>query len=190
MTKLLSNNSKDEYLLVDYNNYQGLVIVILSIVCSCFLLKTMELINVFKFLVYSIFIVIAFVDLKDMIIPDSLVVINFILVIIFYYINKRAIFINQPFKSFEILSSIWFMIIFLIIVLIIHIGYKKEIMGYGDIKLLFLMGLMIGITKLMFTLFVASFIALIIELLKKQKKSNAFPFGPYLIIGFAFINLL
>ena len=32
--------------------------------------------------------------------------------------------------------------------------------------------------------------ALIIEMIKKRKKSVAFPFGPYLILGFIIINLL
>ena len=79
---------------------------------------------------------------------------------------------------------------FLTAVIFVHIVYKKEIMGYGDIKLIFVMGLMIGITKLLYGIFISSLVALIIEMFKKRKKSVAFPFGPYLILGFIIINLL
>lgn len=176
-------------MLVDYNNYYRSIIIILSLLNSYWLLENISLENIFKFAIFSIFIVIALVDLQDMIIPDSLVGFNLILVIVFYIINKRAIFIKQPLNSFEILSSIIFIALLMGIVIIFDIIYNKEIMGYGDIKLLFLIGLMSGITKLMYTIFIASLIALVIELLKKRKKSVAFPFGPYLIIGFVFVNL-
>jgi prepilin signal peptidase PulO-like enzyme (type II secretory pathway) len=153
-------------------------------------LKTFDVNNITKFIVLSSFIIIVFVDLKEMIIPDTLIVFNLVIIIIYYVLYNNAIFIYQPFNSFEIICAICFILMFLTTVIFVHIVYKKEIMGYGDIKLIFVMGLMIGITKLLYCIFISSLVALIIEMIKKRKKSVAFPFGPYLILGFIIINLL
>lgn len=67
--------------------------------------------------------------------------------------------------------------------------FKKESMGDGDIKLMFLIGLMIGFPMSIITIFLSSFIGLPISILILfYKKTNIIPFGPFL--GIAAIIIL
>ena len=62
--------------------------------------------------------------------------------------------------------------------------FKKESMGGGDIKLLFLFGLVLGAPVAILSIFLASFIALPISLLiLYRNKTNIIPFGPFLSIS-------
>lgn len=67
--------------------------------------------------------------------------------------------------------------------------FKKESMGGGDIKLMFLIGLVIGFPMSIITIFLSSFIGLPISLfILFYKKTNIIPFGPFL--GIAAILIL
>ena len=62
--------------------------------------------------------------------------------------------------------------------------FKRESMGGGDIKLMFVFGLTIGIISSIASIFLASFIGLPISLvLIKKNTSHEIPFGPYLSIA-------
>ena len=68
--------------------------------------------------------------------------------------------------------------------------FKKESMGGGDIKLLFIFGLVLGWQLSVFSIFLASVIGLPLSLLILCKnKDHVIPFGPFLSIG-ALIILL
>lgn len=68
--------------------------------------------------------------------------------------------------------------------------FKKESMGGGDIKLLFIFGLVLGWQLSVFSIFLASVIGLPLSLIILYKNSNhEIPFGPFLSIG-ALIILL
>ena len=60
-------------------------------------------------------------------------------------------------------------------------------MGFGDVKLAVLMGLLLGLSNVLVALFLAFFFGAIIGiiLMAGQKKSlkSEIPFGPFLIIG-------
>ncbi len=66
--------------------------------------------------------------------------------------------------------------------------FKKDTLGGGDIKLMFVVGLVINPFLGIVVIFLASFIALPISLiiLLKQKQ-NLVPFGPFLLTSFLFI---
>jgi leader peptidase (prepilin peptidase)/N-methyltransferase len=68
-----------------------------------------------------------------------------------------------------------------------HLLTKKEGMGGGDIKLLAMMGAIIGWKGILFTIFVASavgtFSGLLIILKTRKTMKLAVPFGPFLAIG-------
>ena len=70
---------------------------------------------------------------------------------------------------------------------IYHLVTKKEGMGGGDIKLLAMIGALIGWQGVLFTIFVASAIGTIsgiLVMLKARKSMKlAIPFGPFLAIG-------
>ena len=59
--------------------------------------------------------------------------------------------------------------------------FKQESLGGGDIKLMFLVGLVIGYPMSVCNIFFATFIAFPIALyLLASKKDNIIPFGPFL----------
>tara|TARA_B100000029_G_C17231150_1_gene835385 strand:- start:109 stop:489 length:381 start_codon:yes stop_codon:yes gene_type:complete len=64
---------------------------------------------------------------------------------------------------------------------------KKEGMGLGDAKLLGAIGFWFGWISIPFTIFLSSFIALVVlipSILNKSKNmTSQIPFGPYIIIG-------
>ena len=74
--------------------------------------------------------------------------------------------------------------IILIIVMVIHLilmKFKVELIGFGDLKLLFILNLILGIDLIIVVLFISSLIACLFEVIILKKK--LFPFGPYIIIG-------
>jgi len=149
----------------------------------------------FWFYIASVFIVIFVYDLKHYIIPDKVI--------------YPAIIITSIYKLFEILKfSHWDLIgnwkleignlitifnpfiaailasaFFLSIVLFTH----GKGMGGGDVKLAFLMGLILGWPVILISLFlsfiIGSIIGIFLILIGKKKMGSKIPFGPFLIIG-------
>jgi len=143
-----------------------------------------------NFLFYSIifcFLIVIFVyDLKYYIIPDG-VIYPAIGITFFYNIYQLSIN-NQRLAINNFSSAILAAIFFLAIVLVSHGRW----MGIGDIKLAFLMGLILGFPNILVALFLAFFLGAIIGLGlifsgRKTLKSEI-PFGPFLIAG-TFIGL-
>jgi leader peptidase (prepilin peptidase)/N-methyltransferase len=70
---------------------------------------------------------------------------------------------------------------------IYHLLTRKEGMGGGDIKLLAMIGALIGWKGVFFTIFVASatgtLIGLTVMMATRQNMKLAVPFGPFLAIG-------
>lgn len=64
---------------------------------------------------------------------------------------------------------------------------KGRWIGFGDIKLSLLMGILLGLGKTLVALMLASYSALLVVLpllaLKKIKRTQPVPFGPFLILG-------
>jgi len=62
--------------------------------------------------------------------------------------------------------------------------FKKESMGDGDIKLMFVFGLVLGFPMAVFSIFIGSLIGLPISvILLKKSSSHIIPFGPFLSAG-------
>ena len=81
--------------------------------------------------------------------------------------------------------------LFIIMYLIMIIGnkaFKKESMGGGDVKMMFLFGLVLDPLLGALTIFLGSLFALPISIgLYFSKNEKVIPFGPFLLLGFAFI---
>ena len=62
---------------------------------------------------------------------------------------------------------------------------KKEGLGFGDVRLIGMLGLYLSLSQMFFTLLLASLLALIygLFLLWKKKVSEPFPFGPFINFG-------
>lgn len=142
-----------------------------------------------KFLIAITFIsallIIIVSDFSYMIIPDEVLIFTSILLII-------EILISKGFES-VILAVINGLIAFVIMFLFKIAGdfiFKRESMGGGDIKLLFLFGLTLGWQNALITIFLGALIGLPISLVMAIKsKDNVIPFGPFLSVA-AMIILL
>jgi len=82
-------------------------------------------------------------------------------------------------------------ILFTIMYLIMFLGnviFKKETLGGGDVKMMFVFGLLINPVMGLIVIFLASFLALPISLfILYRSRQNMIPFGPFLLIGLAFV---
>ena len=75
-----------------------------------------------------------------------------------------------------------------IVMLLGNFLFKKESLGGGDIKLMFVIGLVLHPFLGLFVIFIASVIALPISLIILwRKKKNLVPYGPFLLIAFMLI---
>ena len=136
-----------------------------------------------KFFIALIFIsmlmIIIVSDIRYMLIDDEILIIASILIFIlsiFEYGIKDALI-------YVLYGIICFIVMFLIKILGDFI-FKKESMGGGDIKLMFVFGLTMGIPLSIASIFLASFIGLPISLIMlKNNSSHELPFGPYLSIA-------
>jgi len=69
--------------------------------------------------------------------------------------------------------------------------FKKESMGGGDIKLLFVFGLVLGWEMAILSIFIASFLGLPVSfILSRKNDENIIPFGPFLVIAALIIIFL
>lgn len=136
-------------------------------------------------IIVSVLIIITISDIRYYIIPDEVLIIGSILLIISYvvtcFINKTSFVDGVLFKILHGLGS--FALLYLIKALCDFL-FKKESLGGGDIKLLFFIGLSIGLDMSIVTIFMSSFIALPLSIYNLIKKdTNILPFGPYLAIS-------
>ena len=75
-----------------------------------------------------------------------------------------------------------------LIMLLGNFLFKKESLGGGDIKLMFVVGLVVNPLLGLFVIFFASLYALPISLIMLKKKNiNLVPFGPFLVISLLFV---
>lgn len=132
------------------------------------------------------FIVIFFTDLKYGIIPDKIVYTAVAVSTIYYLlftiyspmVNGQSSIINALFSGVG--SFLFFLILYLIT--------RGKGMGFGDVKLAFLLGIILGFPKIVAAFYVAFLTgaiagSILIIWKKKKLKGGTIPFGPFLIIG-------
>jgi len=143
-----------------------------------------------EYLFYSLiasFLIIIFVyDLKHYIIPDKIIYPAIAITFLYQFFGHWDLGFHWS-LVIGIWDFIWAAVLasgfFLAIVLISH----GRAMGMGDVKLAFLMGLLLGWPNILVALFSAFFIGAIIGIGlivagKKTLKSEV-PFGPFLVVG-------
>ena len=121
-------------------------------------------------------IIIIISDIEYMIILDEVLVFAIIGIIILNIIN-----VGLYDASIKIIEGAGAFITMLLIKKLGDFMFKQESLGGGDIKLMFLIGLVIGYEMAICNIFFATFIAFPIALLLLlTKKDNMIPFGPFL----------
>lgn len=133
----------------------------------------------FMFYIACVLIIIFAFDLKHYLIPDKILFPAILITFIYrlFQFGLTNIFFNYLLGA--ILASLFFLIIYLV--------SKGAWMGFGDVKLAILLGLILGFPIILVGLFLAFFIGAIIGLIiifsgKKGLKSEV-PFAPFLITG-------
>lgn len=131
-------------------------------------------------------IVIAFIDLDHMIIPDE-IVISIIIISILYRITGYSI--GQPLAiGSALLGLLVGGGVFLLVAILSGGG-----MGGGDIKLMGALGLFFGLKLILLTMLAAVVIGAIVSVgllfSGKKKRDSMIPFGPFIVIG-AYITAL
>ena len=139
------------------------------------ILKFLNLI--FLFYVASALIIIFIFDLKHYLIPDKVLFPAIIITFIFRLFENFNLIPNYLLAS-VIASGFFYLIWFF---------SKGKAMGFGDVKLALLMGLLLGFPNILTALFLAFFFGAIIGLalmfFEKKNLKSEMPFGPFLIAG-------
>ena len=110
-------------------------------------------------------------------------------ILILGFAHLVFVFINDGFE--ETFSHLLGMVFgFGLLLLVRRLGfvfYKREALGFGDVKLMGASGLFLGLGLTLLSFLIASITGAIIETIlmktKVRKKHAEIPFGPYLILG-------
>lgn len=123
-------------------------------------------------------IAIFFIDLEHQIIPDKIVLPLCLIFFIYYLVTGYRLLVTNYLPS-AVVSLLLFLLLFLIT--------KGKGMGFGDVKLAFLMGLVLGFPKVIVAFYIAfltgALLGIILILGKKAKFGKPIPFGPFLVFG-------
>ena len=122
------------------------------------------------------------VDLEEQILPDQITVILSLFLLFVTILSPSPLFFTSLFSGF--LAFSFFLFIYLVT--------KGRGMGFGDVKLVFVLGALLSLKASLVWLNIAfvagALVGLILVVLGKAKLSRAIPFGPFLITG-AFVSL-
>ncbi|MDO5568838.1 MAG: prepilin peptidase [bacterium] len=134
---------------------------------------------IIKLIFISCLIIIIVSDIEYMIIPDEILITGCIVIVL---INLIFNGLDETYAC--LLSAIFSFVVMLGLKMFGDFVFKKESLGGGDIKLMFLFGLVLNFDTAILSIFLATFIAFpiaIIELVRK--KNNIIPFGPFLSVA-------
>lgn len=138
----------------------------------------------------SLLIIITFIDIDHYIIPDKIIIFGSLFAVIF----------NLTGKGISLLDSLAGAIIcgggMLLLINLIELIVKKEVMGGGDIKLFFMIGLFLGVKLGLLTILLSIYVGaiygviiIIYSNLKNIDYNSMIPYGPFISIG-AFIAVI
>ncbi|MBI2430419.1 MAG: prepilin peptidase [Candidatus Levybacteria bacterium] len=132
------------------------------------------LIVYYLFLISSL-IVIFFTDLKYGIIPDKILFPAIIATVIFNFQFSIFNYLISAIGSFLFFFCLWAVT-------------RGKGMGFGDVKYVILMGLILGFPHILVGLYIAFLTGAVVSLIlvlwgKKKLKGSTIPFGPFLVFG-------
>lgn len=142
-----------------------------------YLVFGLEWILLVQLIFVAVLIAVVFIDLDHQIIPDEL---NLFLLLVFIFANLALSFI--PWKDAFLGAAAGFLPLFLVVLLTGGAG-----MGMGDVKLMFVLGLYLGLGQTLLALFL-SFIyggvfGVLLLVTKIKGRKDAIPFGPWIVLA-------
>ena len=142
---------------------------------------------IFYSLMSSALMAIIFIDLKEMIIPDSLVLCILVLSVIHKVCNYFLYNISPDLMG-SFLGALLAGGLFLAIVFVSRGG-----MGGGDVALIGALGFVLGVKYIFLNIFLSFILGAIISIVllaaKIKTRKDPIPFGPFIVLGF-FITVL
>ena len=127
----------------------------------------------------STLIIIIISDIEYMIILDEVLLIGITLIIICYFC-----FYGFLGCAYHVVDGVLAFLTMYVIKIIGDIVFRKESLGGGDIKLMFLFGLVLGYAMSIVTIFLATFIAFPIAIfILLRHKDHVIPYGPFLSVA-------
>lgn len=185
-TRCCKKNLPISYLIIE------IVTGILFMVCYHVYGFTPELLIGIIFISGLIIVIIS--DIEYMIILDEVLYATIILEVL-----AKLFFFGFEKTAFSIYAALGAFATMFLIKLIGDFIFKKESLGGGDIKLMFLFGLVLGYPMAIASIFLATFIAFPVALFVLiRRKDNMIPFGPFLsmaaivilVSGIKFVDIL
>lgn len=133
----------------------------------------------------SMLIIVILSDYYYMIIEDSVLIVFGILILLeIFFFNGLDVFLISI-KNGLISFGIMFLL-----KLFGDLVFRKESMGFGDIKLMLVIGILIGWDMSIMTIFLSAFLAFPVSLfILKSNKSHEIPYGPFLAFASLIIYL-
>ena len=136
-------------------------------------------------ILFSLLITIYITDFKYMIILNYPLIIGVIGILVTLFGNYNYLFVLQ-----FILRGIVIMLLFLIVKLIGDRLFKQESLGWGDVKLAFFAGLLLGFKLSFIFIIVSILLALIYSLMNIiRNRKLMLPFGPFMITSLCIVYL-
>lgn len=133
--------------------------------------------------IVSLLMTVVVSDITYLIIPDEVLIFFSIYFIIFQILNIGVLATLKQLGSGALLFGLMYLIMILG-----NKALKKESLGGGDIKMMFVFGLILDPLLGTVAIFLGSLIALPISLiLLKKQKENVIPFGPFLLLALTFL---
>lgn len=127
----------------------------------------------------SVLLIIIISDYQTMIIPNEVLIVGIV-------ISAILLFIMNGWKSllFSFLNGAGSFLLMYGLKILGDFLFKKESMGGGDIKLMFLVGMVLGFRESIMVIFLSAIIALPISLIiLLVKKDHILPFGPFISVA-------
>ena len=133
--------------------------------------------------IIAMLIIISVSDMTYLIIPDELLVFFTVYFVIFEFLD-----LGFKLTFLQILSGLFLFFVMYLIMLIGNKVFKRESMGGGDIKMMFIFGLILHPFLGVISIFLGSCLALPASLFILMKnKERIVPFGPFLLIALTLI---
>ena len=144
---------------------------------------------------FSFLISLSFIDIENMILPNSLTSIGSILGIIFTCANQKKISTIRESLLIEHLTAYLVALIsFSLIAYIIKIVIRKPAIGMGDVKLFAMSGAWLGLSGLEISIVLSFLLAGTFSLIglisKLIKRGQYIPFGPFICLSISLVWLL
>ncbi|MCX6723590.1 MAG: prepilin peptidase [Candidatus Staskawiczbacteria bacterium] len=155
----------------------------------------------FMFYVSYSMIIIFVYDLKHYLIPDKVLFPAIIITFIYKFFENLAFSHWDLIRNLKLEIGNSASVLNLVLAVVIASGFffaiwlvsRGKWMGFGDVKLAVLMGLLLGLPNVLLALFLAflfgAIIGVMLMVFDKKNLKSEIPFGPFLIIG-TFIAML